>query len=663
MEPAEILDIANRWPVFPCNPLDKKPLTEHGFKDATKDQKQIKLWWRKWPNAMIGVPMGSASGIWAVDPDVPSNPGDPDGLKSWNELLAKHHPRHDPLLTRVHYTPSGGKHYLFIWHATQAVTNGTGMLPKGIDVRGEGGYIIVPPSTMADGRPYRKNEIEEIAEAPEWLYDLIFARKKEAEDKERKDEPIDKDEVLAALDVIPSNDYDTWFKIGGALRNVFGDRAFKVFKDWSAKSKKFNLDDCQRKWNDVSNIKDLTIGTIFFYADEADPQWRERYQEIKEQKERAKAGHWTKFFAKTRMAIADLQGREIPEQEWAVKDRIPLRHVCLYTGEGAAGKSINVLQLCVCHALNCVDAERQREWLGVTPRAGKAIFMDAEDEHDVIWRRLNSILEYYKSSYEEIAPHLEIITMVDDEDVALARVNIKTGKLQTTIRYDKLYEMAGDLKPVMIGIASAADVFIGAEQVRSEVQQFVHYMRRLAIVADGAVNLIAHPSLTGINTGTGISGSTAWHNSVRARIYLKTVKNDDGHDEGLREITFMKNQYGELGESLILKWQNGLFLPIEGQDISASSRHAVARNVFLRILRRFLSLGMNAGPTNGTSYAPFLFAKEREARENGCGKEILAQAMRTLMENKKILVEQYGKRDSKRFIINPVQQGEDDDIL
>src|SRR6516164_1024238 len=57
-------------PIFPCNPIDKQPLTPHGFKDATRDETQILAWWQQYPNAMVSAPMGPASGLWAIDLDV-----------------------------------------------------------------------------------------------------------------------------------------------------------------------------------------------------------------------------------------------------------------------------------------------------------------------------------------------------------------------------------------------------------------------------------------------------------------------------------------------------------------------------------------------------------------------------------------------------------------
>jgi hypothetical protein len=57
-------------PVFPCNPYNKRPLTEHGFKGATTDPERIRPWWREHPQAMIGIPTGSASGVFVIDLDV-----------------------------------------------------------------------------------------------------------------------------------------------------------------------------------------------------------------------------------------------------------------------------------------------------------------------------------------------------------------------------------------------------------------------------------------------------------------------------------------------------------------------------------------------------------------------------------------------------------------
>jgi len=107
----------------------------------------------------------------------------------------------------------------------------------------------------------------------------------------------------------------------------------------------------------------------------------------------------------------------------------------------------------------------------------------------------------------------------------------RDGKITPTPLYAKLTEAARDIKPKCIAIDTSADVFGGNEIDRTQVRGFINLLRKLAIVADGVV-LLAHHSLTGINSGYGFSGSTAWHNSVRARLFLKTRKpaNDDDGD-------------------------------------------------------------------------------------------------------------------------------------
>jgi hypothetical protein len=154
------------WPVFPCNPADKKPLTANGFKAASINPGQIRAWWQQHPNAMIGVPTGKASGFWVLDIDVkPKKDGSASlaRLESVNGALP-------PTLSGA--TPSQGVHYYF--KHDDVVRNSGSKLGIGIDVRGEGGYVIAPGSVRDDGCYYEwHSETSEIAIAPTWLVALI----------------------------------------------------------------------------------------------------------------------------------------------------------------------------------------------------------------------------------------------------------------------------------------------------------------------------------------------------------------------------------------------------------------------------------------------------------------------------------------------------------
>lgn len=153
---AEWLAAEMGLPVFPCD-AQKRPMTQHGFRDATKDPETIRRSFRN--AAMIGIPTGEASGFFVLDLDCKNGA---QGL----EWLAAHEARLPQ--TRRHQTRSGGIHLLFTMPAGRTIRNSASRVGPGVDVRGTGGYIIAPPS---DGYDVVDHAI--IAEAPAWLLDLI----------------------------------------------------------------------------------------------------------------------------------------------------------------------------------------------------------------------------------------------------------------------------------------------------------------------------------------------------------------------------------------------------------------------------------------------------------------------------------------------------------
>lgn len=165
---------ARGWPVFPCNPLNKRPLTEHGFKDATTDAFQIRAWWAQHPLAMVGVPTGALSGFWVFDIDTDRSKGK-DGIGS---LDAMGHSLEELMDTAVANTASGGYHCLFRYDPAAPVGNSRGALKPHLDVRGDGGYVIAAGSRRADGAAYswlNPPDENEISDAPAWLLETIHA--------------------------------------------------------------------------------------------------------------------------------------------------------------------------------------------------------------------------------------------------------------------------------------------------------------------------------------------------------------------------------------------------------------------------------------------------------------------------------------------------------
>jgi hypothetical protein len=151
------------WLVFPCEPGGKRPLTVHGLLDASSDPAQLDRWAEQWPRANIGLRTGRESGLIVLDVD-----GD-DGAESLRRLESAN----DPLpRTLSIVTPRGGAHYYFA-HPGGEIRNSAGLLGAGLDVRGDGGYVIAPPSVGAGGVLYEVDDESEPAPLPAWLIDYF----------------------------------------------------------------------------------------------------------------------------------------------------------------------------------------------------------------------------------------------------------------------------------------------------------------------------------------------------------------------------------------------------------------------------------------------------------------------------------------------------------
>jgi hypothetical protein len=162
-------------PVFPCKesgPYAKAPYTRNGLKDATTNLEQVIRWWRLFPYANIATPTGRITNCCVIDIDQGYGK---NGEESFSNLGLNH-----KLETWQVRTPSGGRHLYFQYPRAFEVRNDAGrILGPWIDIRGEGGYVIVPPSCREDGRysyieghePWNK----ELAPLPDVIQDRILA--------------------------------------------------------------------------------------------------------------------------------------------------------------------------------------------------------------------------------------------------------------------------------------------------------------------------------------------------------------------------------------------------------------------------------------------------------------------------------------------------------
>jgi len=151
--------VARGWRIFPMR-HDKRPLTAHGVLDATLDMVQIENWWRSWPDALIAIATGRASGVVALDVDIRPGVHGPDSLQA---LGVASHPT-----TPTAHSPSGGYHILFRWPGYD-VRSSTSTLGPGLDVRGDGGSLILPPGPRRRWDPHLAYDETPLADMPEWM--------------------------------------------------------------------------------------------------------------------------------------------------------------------------------------------------------------------------------------------------------------------------------------------------------------------------------------------------------------------------------------------------------------------------------------------------------------------------------------------------------------
>jgi hypothetical protein len=152
---------ARGWSVFPTR--NKRPLTPHGLKDGTIMADRIDGWWRAWPDAAPAIVTGEISGLVVLDIDVDDAKGI-DGRDALDSRGIATHPT-----TPTAHTPRGGLHLLFA-HPGYEIRNSAGRIGPGLDVRGDGGYIVAPPEPGRCWDPHLGLDTP-LALMPDWMID------------------------------------------------------------------------------------------------------------------------------------------------------------------------------------------------------------------------------------------------------------------------------------------------------------------------------------------------------------------------------------------------------------------------------------------------------------------------------------------------------------
>ena len=634
--------------MFPAPPGEKKSYKSAKYSGgrkwgATREADEIRSDFTQWPDANVGIPTGAENGIFVVEADTMEGHG-VDGLAA---LAAMNLPE-----TLQSESPNGSVHCYFKHLGLRRIPNSTSKLAPGIDVRGDGGMVLAPPSVKPNVGVYMWRNSLPIADAPQWLLDKVTASEKPEREavQDGKVGQWDLEDAKALYEFLRDNGCiesdDDWFKAGMVAKLEFGEAGLEL---WEAAGDGSGLsDNSEKRWKSFASEPRpgcVRLETLMKKAHEAG--WTGSVRKSTEAMfdgvaampslPIAPTGTERRSLRARRVNAASLAGKPVPEREWLVPDWIPMEQVTLLYADGATGKSLLSMQLGVAVATN-------NPWFNIPVKHGKVEFITAEDSAGELHRRLADVSRETGLPLESMG-NLHVSSFADEDAIMAALTG--GGQLVKTGFYDEVVQIVRETKPVLLVLDTLADIFGGNEIIRAQARAFINMLRKIAIEYNLAVIVLGHPSATGLTNGKGTSGSTGWSNSVRSRLYMERVLGEDGVeiDRDARVLKSMKMNYGNVGNEIRMRYQKGIFVPeigfhgVAGDPLVNALR---AEQVFLELLDRAneQNTHVNATP-QANNYAPKVFARDA-LKKKGVKKSELVNAMQGLLDRKVIENAPYG---------------------
>jgi hypothetical protein len=550
---AEWLAAEMGLPVFPCD-AQKRPMTQHGFRDATRDPETIRRSFRN--AAMIGIPTGEASGFFVLDLDCKNGA---QGL----EWLAAHEARLPQ--TRRHRTRSGGVHLLFAMPAGRAIRNSASKVGPGVDVRGSGGYIIAPPS---DG--YDVVDACTIAEAPAWLLDLIdppaaprvqsaaasnirdLAAPRQSGDGTRYGLQALDNECQAILSAADGAKHDTLnraaFSIGGlvaagelaegpalhALASALAGIASRC-EDYPAAQKTlgaaFRAGMAKPRAAPAPMIRRTIVEEYMPRADEPPPRdhapdhWS---AEPDPEPDAPQVERIAPSAGKSPLWVDGLpfNAAAIPRRPWAVPGYLMRGSVTVLSGQGAGGKSSLVVRWTV----NLAAGEALGQFAPTGPM--RVVNYNTEDDRDEQQRRYSAALKASNHGPEV----LQHIIRCGPEDVGtLFERDPVTGRITPTAPMAQLEELCVTTEADVLFCDPLAELHNAEENDNTAMRAVVAAFRSLAKRLNIAV-VILHHDRKG-NSAPGdmdrVRGASAISGAVRVMLTLTTMTEEEADKLGI----------------------------------------------------------------------------------------------------------------------------------
>lgn len=398
----------------------------------------------------------------------------------------------------------------------------------------------------------------------------------------------------------------TWYRVAAALHMQFdgSEEAYEVLNEWSQSLEGYDEESNRRRWDagfshakgkdDLTSVRNLIYEALqngCKIRDKTMEAWglkRPRKQTgVDDEEAEAEAAEW-EIFDSAQFIDSD----ERPEgAKPLVKNWMYRKTVVLFSSNGGSGKTYITLTFAALAAMGL-------DWFGEQMVQGRVLYVGAEDELNEIAHRLWGICNFKGINRAKMLENLDLFSMVKVPRKAMY-VGDNYGEAEFTKQFDRLKAQLEVGQYDYLILDNLSKFYMANENARPLVDEFVSGLAGLANIHNLAVLLLGHDA----KSGSGYSGSTAWHNSARARWSL----NING-DTQQRELIVEKNNYGATGHGGQWKWDAEASILATGESIgaapigtaSAEFQRLAVRDALLSLYRRGCYVSnASRGPRNG----------------------------------------------------------------
>jgi RecA-family ATPase len=388
--------------------------------------------------------------------------------------------------------------------------------------------------------------------------------------------------ALAFID--PDCGRENWRNVGFALKHALGETGYSIWDRWSKGDGPQPVEkypgerETKQQWDSFRNdgATPITIATLYKLA--AERGWRPPNPDV--------GGMFPNLCMAgallTPVSVFDVVSHPSEPPAFIWDGYLPSGNVSLFGAHGGTGKSTIGLMLAVCIALG-------RLLFGIATTPCKALFVSLEDGAHVVRHRLAHICRAWAIDPEQLRDSLLIVDGTENPELFTAETRGGGG---TTLSYLELRKLVQSEKFGLVVIDNASDAFGGDEIQRRQVRAFMRSLAEIARLTDCAVLLLAHVDKTTSRNrkaegGEAYSGSTAWHNSARSRLFLSRAEN------GTLTLEHQKSNLGRMREPITLTWPEGGLPTLDSVIPSAERIHADSGQALdlLRLIAEFEGRG------------------------------------------------------------------------